>query len=239
MEEGSGKNELPQRSDRVIALLAALHEDRSALLKLGAAVSAAPGAPMHVMDFLAFAAVKRSNSTALAFRQMIQTWNMVCARSLLRIHIDTALRFSAAWLVEKPHEFATEVLGGARIDKLKDNNGERLTDAYLVKLRASDHPWLPAVYENLCGYVHFSAKHIFATVQSVDAVDHSVSLAITDSDFDFPESSWIEILECFRETTGILGEYLHGYASTKRLSPEQLEAARRLWRDQVPPKSLS
>jgi hypothetical protein len=230
-EGGDDSNKLPPHATGVTALLESVKGDRDAMLRLGMAVFGSPGAPMFSLDLLAFGAVKRNISTAHAFRMLVQSWNMVCARSLLRIHIDTGLRFSAAWLVEKPHDFATSVLRGERIDKLTDRDGKRLTDARLVDVRSSEYPWLPDVYENLCGYVHFSARHIHASVESVNTEDRTVGFAITEADLNFPESSWTEILECFREATAMLAKYLHGYVQTKNLSTDQLEEARRLWGD--------
>ncbi|HVS27396.1 MAG TPA: hypothetical protein VHE58_08905 [Burkholderiales bacterium] len=197
------------------------------MLKLGVGVFGTAGAPMFPLDLMAFGAVKRNISTARAFHMMIESWNMVCARSLLRIHIDTSLRFSAAWLVEKPHEFATHVLKGERIDKMKDKDGKRLSDAHLVEVRSPEYPWLPAVYKNLSGYVHFSGSHIYDSVANVGDEDNTISFEVSDTDLKFPEFSWVEILECFREATAILAKFLHGYVLTKQLSPAELEAARR------------
>ena len=147
---------------------------------------------------------------------------MVSARSLLRVHIDTALRFSAAWLVEQPHEFALKVIGGGRIDKLKDREGSKLTDAHLVKVHAAEYQWLPKVYENLSGYIHFSGSHVFDSVAKIGDNDMSISFEFSATDYKFPEFSWVEILECTREATAMLTKYLDGYIFTKRLSPEQL-----------------
>ena len=182
---------------------------------------------MFPFDLLSFGAVKRNIGTARAFQMMIESWNMVCARSLLRIHIDTSLRFSAAWLVDEPHEFAMRVLKGERIDKMKDKDGRRLTDAHLVSVHTAEHPWLPDVYKSLSGYVHFSGSHIYDSVASVGDQDRTVSLEVSDVDLKFPEFSWIEVLDCFRETTSILARYLRGYAETKKLSPAELEEAKR------------
>ena len=93
---------------------------------------------MYMMDFFAIGAIKRNVGTARAFRAMIESWNLVCARALLRMHIDTALRFSAAWLVQDPHSFASQLLGHERIDRMRDSNGRRMTDAYLVSVRSLD-----------------------------------------------------------------------------------------------------
>ncbi len=70
---------------------------------------------------------------------------MVCARTLLRTHIDTSLRFSVALLVEKPHEFAKAVLSGDRINRMKVRNGKKLTDAHLVATHSEQHPLLSEV----------------------------------------------------------------------------------------------
>jgi len=198
------------------------------MLKLGTGVFGTAGAPMFPLDLMAFGAVKRNISTSSGFHMMIESWNMGCARSLLRIHIDTSLRFSAAWLVDKPHEFATQVLDpkGKRIDQMKDKDGERLSDARLVEVRAPEYPWLPAVYKNLSGYIHFSRGHIHDSVASIGTADNTISFEVSETDLKFPELSWVEILECFREATAMLAKFLHGYAITKQLSPSELEAAK-------------
>lgn len=211
-------------SPRVLTLLDALEADRSALLKLGVEMTEGSDPSIYPLDLIAFGAVKRSVSLAAAMLLLVESWNLVCARSVLRLHIDTSLRFSAAWLVEKPHDFAMKILAGERIDKLKDRHGKRLTDAHIVQVRAVDYPWLPNVYANLSGYVHFSGAHVYDSIASMDSAAFSID--ITDTDMKFPEESWVEVLECFRHSTEILFKYLNGYRITKSLSSEQLKARR-------------
>ena len=196
------------------------------MLNLGIEMTGGMDAPMFPLDFMTFGAVKRNLSLTAAMRSMVESWNMICSRSLLRLHIDTSLRYSAAWMVEKPHDFATQVLGGERIDRMKDREGKRLTDAHLVAVRSADYPWLPDVYERLSGYVHFSGSHIFDSIASLNKESRTVHFEITDSDLKFPEASWVEVLDCFRDATGMLAKYLHGYRVTKKMSPTELEAAR-------------
>lgn len=215
------QDQLPEQGPRVQALLTAVTDDRQSLLKVGLGEGA-----LFPLDLMAFGALKRSISTASAMVMMVKTWNMVCARTLLRTHIDTSLRFSAAWLVEKPHDFATKVLQGERIDRMKSRSGERLTDAYLVATRAPDYPWLPDVYANLSGYVHFSGSHITTAVARFGA-DRTMEIEISETDLRFPELSWVEVLECFREATAMLAHYLDGYRQTKSMIPEELAAGRR------------
>lgn len=216
----------PKHTRKINSLLKQIKVERDAMLKLGVGIYGNKGASMFPLDFMAIGAIKRNISTASAFCLMIESWNMTCARTLLRTHIDTSLRFSAAWLVEKPHEFATNVLKGERIDKMKAKNGMHLRDAYLVKVRSFEHAWLPDVYERLSGYIHFSGSHIYDSVTNLDNLDNTISFEISEKDLKFPESSWIELLECFCETNAILAKFLNGYIVTKQLSQEELEALR-------------
>lgn len=216
----------PQHTKPVRQLLRAVQADADAMLKLELATLNAGERTLFPLDIMALGAVKRSVSTSSAMLAMVKAWNMVCARTLLRTHIDTSLRFSAAWLVPNPHDFASLVLKGERINRLKDHEGNCLTDTHLIKLRTPEYPWLPAVYKSLCGYVHFSSSHIVGTVAMPDDNTDTIQFEISPKDTNFPEFSWIEVLECFRETTELLARYLHGYRITKNMPPEQLAAAR-------------
>jgi len=216
----------PAQSDAVESLLLQLEADVARMRKVTMEIVTPMGSAMFPLDFLAFAAAKRHASTTSAFIATVRSWNMVIARALLRIHIDTALRFSAAWHVAEPHTFATSVLKGERIDKMKTRAGQRLIDSHLVDLHKEQHPWLPAVYKHLSGYVHFSGAHIADSIEDLCQEDHTVQFLISDQDLKFPEFSWIEVLECFREATSILGTYLQGWGATKKMSDEQLSNLR-------------
>ena len=96
----------------------------------------------------------------------------------------------------------------------------------MVKLHTDKHPWLPNVYEHLCGYVHFSGSHITDSINDLSDGDGTIEFLISDQDQKLPEFSWLEVAGCFREATGILETYLRGWGTTKQLSPEQLESLR-------------
>lgn len=216
----------PTQSEAVKSILLELEGDVERMRKVMIEVVVPAGSQMFPLDFLAFAAVKRHASATSAFVAMVRAWNMVIARALLRMHLDTSLRFSAAWHVVEPHAFATAVLKGERIDNLKTRTGERLTDSHLVQLHKDKHPWLPTAYERLSGYVHFSGAHIVDAIEGLGDEDRTIQFLVSDEDLNFPEFSWIEVLECFREATSILGTYLQGWGATKKLSNTQLETLR-------------
>ena len=104
-------------------------------------------------------------------------------------------------------------------------HGQFLRDAYLVKVRSSEYPWLPEVYKRLSGYVHFSGSHFHDAVESIS--EDSISFDIRATDYKYPESSWVEVLDCFSESSSILAWYLRGYIDTKALSPDELSMLRK------------
>ena len=216
-----------EHSERIKLLLTKLDADRAALLNLYHKELCYEGATIFPLDIVANGAVKRAISANSGFKMMIESRNLVVARTLLRTHIDTALRFSAAWLVDNPHDFAAKLIAGKQINKMKDRKGKQLSDAYLVETQTQDHPWLPKVYSELSGYVHFSGAHVSASVSAIGKDDGLVSFKISEIDEGFPEFSWIEVIECFRESTEILAHYLHGYALTKQATPEELADGRK------------
>src|SRR5438552_3292418 len=82
-------------------------------------------------------------------------------------------------------------------------------DAHLIEVRTTEYPWLPRVYKHLSGYVHFSGSHIYDSVLSADKSEGSIEFEVTEFDSLYPESSWIEVVECFREGTEFLAKYLN------------------------------
>jgi len=87
---------------------------------------------LYVGDFLILGALKRTLALSAGFRGHIRDRNFTCAGALLRLQLDTALRLYAGTLYKNPQEYAEAVFKGARVDKLKDKHGKRLTDAYLA-----------------------------------------------------------------------------------------------------------
>ena len=68
---------------------------------------------------------------------------------------------SALSLVKKPEQFAQDIMKGERVDRMKDRDGNRLTDAHLAKKLGETVSWVPEVYSDLCSFGHFSNRRIF------------------------------------------------------------------------------
>src|SRR6516162_5203015 len=77
--------------------------------------------PTHCQIFVA-AALNRSISLVHGFCTLIPD-NYISAASLVRLQLDSAVRFTALWLVEDREEFAKNVSSGQQINRVKDRDG--------------------------------------------------------------------------------------------------------------------
>lgn len=178
------------------------------------------GSSMYVLDFIAIGAVKRSLSLSSGLSSMIRARNMVCARALLRMHLDTVTRFLAYTYVKDPEAVARAVTGGAQLKKFKCSNGKPLTDAYLVDRMSQEHSWVRRVYEFTSGYVHFSERQFFDSIHTLGSdQERTMKLQISHIDSKFPEFSWAELAACFNQLTEILVSALVSYEAQKAANP--------------------
>ncbi len=104
-------------------------------------------ADLFSLDLLAVAALDRSLHLIFGFTNLIRAENFIAAAHLVRCHLDNLLRLSAAWLVDDPHDFASKILDGIRVDELVDQKGHRLKDWYLRDKLNEEYPWVKNVYK--------------------------------------------------------------------------------------------
>lgn len=180
---------------------------------------------MYPLDILAAATVKRSMALCSGFSSLVRAQNYVCAASLLRLQLDSCLRFFSAFIVDKPHQLAHEVLQGNPINKMKDINGKLMTDRHLVEMLGKKYEWMPRVYKATSGFIHLSDKHIFTVFTSCEE-DGRVSLSVGAKDNEIPVELWIELSAGFLAATDALFEYLGGWTHTKITAADNAKASR-------------
>ena len=206
---------MPEDQSRAVqSALAALEPVLDQHRKLGRAMLTADNASLYSLDLLATAAINRSMAHMAGFRQMVEARNFICAASILRLQLDTAMRFAAAWLAPDPHLFAHEVLKGTSIRKLKDRDGQNMTDSYLVSVLAKEDPWITNVYKQTSGYIHLSEKHIFNSVTAVGD-DRRIEMKMSSEDAVITDALYLESIEAFQAATEVFLRYLEGWIVTK------------------------
>lgn len=213
------KNGIPIHSDKVLKKLGLLNGRKTELKDIIKDMLKADNGKLFIADIYALGAAKRTFNTISGFILLVEHFNMICARALLRTQIDTAIRFFAMYIVPNPEDFVMQVLAGKKISDLCDTKGNRLSDRYLISLLSSDYPWLETVYKNLSGYIHLSSSHLFDSITSIDDISNRIKWEITDIDTKYEEDQWIEIIDCFNESINIFFHYLKGWVFTKN-NPE-------------------
>jgi hypothetical protein len=176
-----------------------------------------PESDMYVMHYLLFGALKRTLAHADGFRKHINDRNFICAGTIMRAQLDTALRLNALSLVKDPEQFASDVMAGRPINKMKDAKNHRLTDAHLAKELSEQFPWVQEVYDNLCEFGHFSNRHIFTSMTGADEATRTVRFQVSAKDPPRPDADYFEIVEGFFETMRITGLLMAGLASALQM----------------------
>ena len=187
-------------------------------LRLGEEIIKAYGGAMYPLDLLAIPTLNRSLCLMKGFIELIKQKNFLSAAPLIRLQLDNALRFYAAWLTPNPHDFAFNVFKGTSVRDQNDRNNKRMTDRYLVKSLAQEYPWIEKVYEHTCGFIHLSEKHIFNAIVEVSGISKEfgkLNMKISGKDENVNDTTYEEATKAFKAITDILFRYMEGWIHTK------------------------
>lgn len=169
---------------------------------------------IYPVDLLAVAVLNRSCGLSDGFFDLMQKRNFIAAAPLLRLQIDNILRFYATWLVDNPHKLATNVLAGVSMRDVKDRDGKKLTDGYLIEKLSERYPWMKEVYKSTSGFIHLSDKLVLAPFHEVEK-DRQATMSIGSSSAHLPESSFIEAVLSFSEATKGVFFWINSWIYTK------------------------
>lgn len=168
---------------------------------------------MCAVDLALLGVLKRVLSVSRGFRVLVGDRNFLCSAALVRMQLDCALRFSGILLTDDPNDAAKRLIGGERIDRMRDRDGKRMRDHHLVSKLSGSIPWVQKVYDEASAYVHLSTTHLFAPVADVREGGGEVTMLFTDQDVCAPNEKWREMVVTFREVTrlagGVLGMHMN------------------------------
>jgi len=201
---------------RIKLELKKLKQQEARLIRLAGLGMQADQGAMFPFDFWTNAAINRGIQLSSGFRSSIKKHNAICSGALLRLQIDTALRYSAGWLVQDPHGFVGRVMSGEQINRMKDRSGEVMTDSYLVKVLSVEHPWITEVYKRTSSYVHFSDTHIWSTLYELEGTENRrVKTKVGAEDKEGLSDLYMEMVMAFQAATTVLINYVEGWVFTK------------------------
>lgn len=170
----------------------------------------------YTMDFLAVAVLNRSMALTRGFCDLIESRNFLAAVPLIRLQLDSCLRFSAALSSTNPNDVASKVLEGVPIGNLKDQDGKRMTDGHLRRKLAVKYPWVKEIYEHTSGFIHLSEKHIFNSLHVADREEQTVLLKVGDQDAFVPQWAYLQAIAGFKNTTIVLLGLVRAWGHIKR-----------------------
>jgi hypothetical protein len=169
-------------------VLADIERSEREILTLYKGHVSTPG-PVGYQHFYLFGIARRALAQSAAFRQMVLSRNSIVASSILRLQLDTVLRLYALFWVANPEDFAS--------NKLKAADGSLMTDGYLKGRVAAKNDWIPAVYGETSGYIHFSHRHIKAALHMKDPATGQAQVQIGPYDAGKSISYYGELLRAF------------------------------------------
>jgi hypothetical protein len=208
-------------------ILSILSESKKTHLTIAEKMLRADNNAIFPLDLLAVAVFKRSLSLIRGFILLIENENFICAIPLIRLQLDNVLRFYASFIVKEPHKFATDILDGLHIRNMKDIDGNKMTDRYLVEKMSKEFEWIKSIYEKTSGYIHLSNEHIFDSFKTNKSnSDLKLSISITDKDEDVNVQTKIDAVNTMCHITELLLKYLHGWTWTKD-NPNKIEQMKR------------
>lgn len=94
--------------------------------------------------------------------------NYSCAIPLMRMMIDTCLRFWGITLVDDKHEYIMVWGSGKKVRSIKDRCGNKLTDKYLSEQFALLYRGVDKTYNDACAFVHLSEQNLYNTAKPGD-----------------------------------------------------------------------
>jgi hypothetical protein len=150
---------------------------------------------LNGQDIFIYGILYRSNSLIDGFLRLVESNNFVCGISLVRLHIDSLLRLYASTISELSFEAFVHKVMYEEIE-IKDLNSKfkkseysfhKLTDNFLTKKISEEQgfEWVYEKYKSTCGFVHFSHKHIFASISAAE--NNNAKFVFGRSDF-IPEN---------------------------------------------------
>ena len=168
------------------------------------------------VDLVVWGVLRRSLLLIDGFVPLVRKGNEVAAVPLIRLQIDNALRLFACSQGSHPDEVLRALLEGKPLGRMKARDGERMTDAYLVRRFSVDFPWVAKVYEKTSGFIHLSSPGLLQTVEKSD--DRVVTFSVESR----PEGKWrsdsrLEAVEAFIAATDSLLHVVGSWLKSKEV----------------------
>jgi len=221
----------PSLPESVENLLAKLGQLKDQVAQQLASAWTADEARLFSTDLVALGVARRTYAVVEGFVTLLKQRNPLCCGALLRLQLDTAMRFYACWLVPDPATVAVALLDDTPLDRFESNDGKKLTDYYLhTKLAARYGKWVDSVYKATSGLVHLTGRAVFDASTAHDAASGRESVSLQGPGRIWTEPEMVEMVSAFVESVGITVNLLYSWSCTKSLGAKLRLASAKLKR---------
>ena len=166
-------------------------------------------------DLLMIGILNRSLDLLDGVTSLVERWNFTCAASLVRLQLDSLLRLVYLSTLEDANSVSTEIIEGRSFREMKDEAGKTLTDAMLRTYARPIYPWVDEIYKETSNLIHFSNKHFFISVNSLDERSRTMQFSIAQGNTNWPEQEIDSLLNVMGCITDALLKCVVGWVISK------------------------
>lgn len=171
-----------------------------------------PSANQHERHYI-LAAIRRTLSLNMAFRQAIESQNGQMAATLIRLNLDTLARTYALYWADETADMSAETFSKAIYDGQSIRNMnlrgaiEKATDRWLINQITALGDWITKVYKETSGAIHFSDFHIKQLLQQASITEEftngsaQVEYVISPVEIDIDPEHYRELMQAFLHIT--------------------------------------
>lgn len=163
----------------------------------------------HVAHYAA-SIITRGNSLIKSFELLFNNKIYSTAISLIRMQIDNCLRLYAISLCN-PILLLAEVEKGTSIRDIKDRDGKKMYDGYLISKLDNILPNFKTLYDETCGFVHFSFEHLNLNNKKHEENGKVNIETLIGNEFEISETDKIKYLEYMITSTYNLYRLIYSY----------------------------
>ena len=178
---------------------------------------------LYPVDIFLYGTIQKTLDLVDSFVILFEKAKYLTAISLVRFHFEILLDIYALFLVEKPHELATNIMRGKKmIRNYKDRDGKKMSYSYLTRKFVSDpnnkeFNFKDDFYNKLSHFTHFSSKHIFYGTKGGEEVKKDGEFVFVLGNNEITNSEKEEFIGLMIEITKAQFKYMIGWVETKKL----------------------
>jgi hypothetical protein len=212
----------PSLPESVENLLVELGQLKDQVTQQLASAWTADEARLFSADLVALGVARRTYAVVEGFVTLLKQRNPLCCGALLRLQLDTAMRFYACWLVPDPNSIAIALLDDTPLSEVASVEGKNLKDSYLHE-KLSEHygVWIDSVYKATSGFVHFTGRAILDASTDHDPDAHPKTVSLQGPGRIWTEPAMVEMVSAFVKSVGITVNLLYSWSCTKSLGAER------------------